>query len=109
MKPRRRIRCIALRGSPNLLRRHRAFLGLRQTDLAAAIGCSAALISKIEKGVLTPRPVTAVLLARAVGRMTVEVFPELQLGSDVQTENESAPRDEIHHSGAPDRGRSERD
>ena len=79
--------CIARRGPSNLLRAHRAFLGLRQADLAAAIGCSVALISKIEHGSLTPRTHTAALLARAVGRTTVEVFPELEILA------EALPRD----------------
>ncbi len=79
MNTRRRIHCVAVEARPNFLRPYRAFLGLRQADLAGTIGCSVALISRIERGSLTPRVHTAVLLARAVGRTMVEVFPELEI------------------------------
>ena len=82
MNTRRRIHCMTRPAGPNFLRPYRAFLGLRQADLARTIGCSVALISRIERGSLTPRTRTAVLLARAVGRATVEVFPELKLSAE---------------------------
>jgi transcriptional regulator with XRE-family HTH domain len=69
--------CFTRQGVPNLLRAHRSFLGIRQSDLARRIGCSIPLISRIERGRLMPRFETAVRLAREVGRTVPEVFPDL--------------------------------
>ena len=69
--------CFTCPGSANHLRAHRCFLGLRQADLARRLGCSIPLISRIERGHLTPRIETAVRLAHEVGRTVPEVFPAL--------------------------------
>jgi transcriptional regulator with XRE-family HTH domain len=81
MKANRGQFCYAQPGPPNRLRAYRAFCGKRQFDLAQALGCSAALISKIERGILRPRCETAELLAMALGFDPVQVFPELGLDS----------------------------
>jgi transcriptional regulator with XRE-family HTH domain len=73
--------CFAQPGPPNHLRAYRAFSGKTQADLAATLGCSIALISKIERSLLRPRRETAEQLAISLGFDAVVVFPELGLDS----------------------------
>ena len=71
--------CFAQPGPPNHLRAYRALIGKTQADLATALGCSIALISKIERGILRPTPDTAGRLAVTLGFHPHQVFPEREV------------------------------
>lgn len=64
----------ASRGLGNRLRQLRTERGLTQATLADAVGVSRKTINTVENGVFVPSVLLALLIARALGTTTEEIF-----------------------------------
>ena len=64
------------------LKLRRLNLGLRQEDLARAVGLNPVSISRLETGLSGTSPKTAAAIARVLGVSVPEIFPGLDLPAE---------------------------